>query len=531
MVLVGSVALVLLLGACAPAVPGAPQPGATGTGGSIVAAQPSSGSPAAQKVIGGTLKVVSYVDITSLDPHSTATWPSYMVQELMYDNLVDWDESGQPIPGLAKSWEVSADGKSYTFHLTEGVTFSDGSACDATAVKASFDRLLEPKRASAASSQMNFIASVTAPDALTVVLTTKAVYPLTMQFLGTGLAAVVSPADIATYDAKEIEKPVGTGPYRLAEWLRGDHVTMERNPRYWGVPGAFDKIVVSAAPEASVRVTAVINGEADLGVSIAPSDIPTVRANPSLTVIQGGGTKLVYFNLSNTKAPTNDVRVRLAMNYAVNRKPILEKLLYDSGNKEIDSPVASKNFGYYKVGAYPYDPDKARALLKDAGYDSSQTLQAIYPTGVYYYAKEIGEAVQADLAAVGVKIALTAYPGSAQYSSLEKEMDKVNMAYSAFYPSVTDADGALYLRYRSGQFMNYNYSNPRVDELIDAARTTFDQTTRSTMYKEIQETIMKDVPFLTLYAQSANSAVTKRLAGVKYYPNERLSVKWAYFTK
>jgi ABC-type transport system substrate-binding protein len=525
--LVSCTVLVTLLAGCTEPAPDTPS--ATDTATTDPTAETMEG--AGQDVTGGTLRVASYVDITSLDPHATATWPSYMVQELMYDNLVEWDADGQPIPGLAESWDVADDGLTYTFKLREDVAFHDGTVCDANAVKASFDRLLNPERASAAYTQMNFIDSVEVVDPHTVVLTTQYVYPLTLQFLGTGLAAVVSQADIDTFGADEIESPIGTGPYKFVEWLRGDHVTVERNPEYWGEASGFDSVIVRAAPEASVRVTAAINGEADLAIQIAPNDLPAVRSDSSLAVLQGGGAKLVYFNLSNINPPTDDVRVRLAMNYAVNRQPILEQLLYDSGNVEIDSPVASKNFGYYSVGAYPYDPDQARALLEEADYDTTQTLQAIYPTGAFYFAKEIAEAVQADLAAVGIQIELTSYPASVQYNSLVKEMDKIHMAFWGFYPSVTDADAALYLPYRTGAFMNYNYSNPRVDELIDAARSTFDEAERIEMYKEVQETIMADAPFLTLYVQAVNSAAVKNLTGVKYYPNERLSVKWAHFSE
>jgi peptide/nickel transport system substrate-binding protein len=179
---------------------------------------------------------------------------------------------------------------------------------------------------------------------------------------------------------------------------------------------------------------------------------------------------------------------------------------------------------------YPYDPQKARELLEEAGYDFDRTIIANTPVGRYYFDKEIAEACQAMFAEIGMKVELTAFTDFAQYLDVPKHLDQYDMTYTSWYPIVTDADGALYLRYYTDAVFNYGkYSNARVDELLDAARSTLDESFRLEAYREIQEILWEDAAQGALYFQTVIAGADAHVKGVRYYPIERLSVKWAYW--
>lgn len=471
------------------------------------------------------LNVVMSRDVDNLDPHSTGAGPSITVRELLYDSLVDWDAAGNAIPALATRWQISADHLTYRFHLRRGVTFQDGAPLDANAVKASFDRLLSPDRRSAASGQMDFIAAVTIIDEATIDLTTRGANPLTLQYLGTGLAAVVSPADIARYGSGIIEHPTGSGPFILSDWSRGDRLVLKRNRHYWGDPPGFERIAVRTAPDAEVRLIALIAGDVQLADLVDPTDYAAILANRRLRLVGGGGARFVCFNLATQHGPTADLRVRQAMNHAIDKQAIINALLGGRG-RVANSPIGPGNVGYHPVGIYDYDPAKAKRLLQAAGYDRSQTLQAIYPVG-RFAAKEVAEAVQAMLADVDVKVEYTGYSDYTQYNEAEKRLDRISMAYTSFYPTVMDATSALFIRYRSGQFLNYNINDPAVDALLDAGQASFDPIRRSEIDAMAQARIWNDLPFLALFYPDVNAAVAAGLGGIMYFPNERLSLKRA----
>ncbi|MGH8057680.1 MAG: ABC transporter substrate-binding protein [Candidatus Entotheonellia bacterium] len=329
---------------------------------------------------GGALTVVHSVDISNFDVQSAPGYEVIWINQNIHNSLLTLDKDLNPVPELAKKWEASPDGLVYTFYLQEGVKFHDGTDMDAEAVKWNFEHMMNPKTRGATRVFYTDVKAVEPVDRHTVRFVLQEpnyLFPLIVAGYRYGFV-LSSPTAFKTMSEQEYRMhPVGTGPFKFQEWVPNDHITLVRNEHYWkkGLP-YVDKVVFRVLNDPMSQVAALKAGEVDMLNSVSPELVRVLQRDRQITVLGGLQTTPMVATLQVTRPPFDDLRVRKAIGcYGTNRQEIAEKAQLGLA-KPIVSMVAVDVRGYVDLNAMcPYDPEKARALLKEAGYDASRPLQ------------------------------------------------------------------------------------------------------------------------------------------------------------
>jgi peptide/nickel transport system substrate-binding protein len=438
----------------------------------------------------------------TLDPTAGA---AAAIDEVTYANLFESltriNEKGEVIPGLATSWTVSDDGLVYTFTLREGVTYQDGTPFDSADVKFSLERAKAPDSTNAQKGFFEPIASVETPDAKTVVVTLSHPDGLFLFNMGSGDATIVAPESAATNGTK----PIGTGPFKFGEWVAGDHVTLVRNPDYVGPDQPkLNQVTFRFIADPAAEVAAVLSGDIDAFPTIgAPESLDQFKSDPRFVVEVGTTEGETVMGLNERRKPFDDIRVRRALAYAIDRQAVIDGAMYGYGTP-IGSHFAPHNPAYVDLtGAYPYDPEKAKALLAEAGYpDGFSTTFTLPPPA---YARRGGEIIQAYLAEVGVKVELIPVEW-AQWI----EQTFTGYDYDMTIVSHTEPlDIGIYAR---GLDYYFGYQSDAFNAIIDQLNATTDPAARSALYGEAQRKLSEDEPAVFLF-QLAKTGV--RAAGLQ----------------
>ena len=335
-----------------------------------------------------------------LDPTAGA---AAAIDEVVYANVFEGltriDRDGAVRPALAESWTVSEDGLTYRFTLRSGVTFHDGTSLEASDVVFSLERAKAEDSVNAQKALFEPIESVTAPDAATVVVTLKRATGHFLFNLGWGDAVVVAPESAEGNKAE----PVGTGPFKFRRWVQGDRVELARNPDYWGDAVKLERATFKFIPDAAAAVAAMLAGDIDAFANFpAPESLGQFEADPRFEVVVGSTEGETILAMNNGKAPFSDLRVRRAIAHALDRKAIVDGAMFGYGAL-IGSHFAPHHPAYVDLtGRYPHDPEKAKALLAEAGFAEGfeATIKLPPPT----YARRGGEIVAAQLAKVGIAL-------------------------------------------------------------------------------------------------------------------------------
>jgi peptide/nickel transport system substrate-binding protein len=485
--------LVLLVAACAPA-PAAPA--------ATTAADTEEASGIADQIVFATSG-----DVVTLDPQNMTDNTSQNVTGMIYNNLIAFDEELNILPDLAESWSVSEDEKVWTFNLRSGVTFHDGTPFDATSVKKSFDRVLDPQWSLARTQLFDMIKEVRVVDESTVEIETNEPFGAFPATIAHGAAAIVQ-ADYALEIGKDEYQmnPIGTGPYKFVSWRKDQDLIIERNDDYWGEKGVTPRIVFMPIPEAATRVTALETGAVDAIVNIPDPDLVRLLEDPNFVMdtVTSNGQRQFRFNL--TKEPFDNVLVRQAISHAIDRDLIVESLFANTAIPSTGalSPVT---WGHHYLGTVPYDPEKAKALLAEAGYPDGFEM-TISTTERYTQGREVAEVLAAQLAEIGIKATIDVMEWGtirAQWGGLTPEEMELEFFIMGAGPSTGDADWGLrpiFLTPVNGtNENNYGfYSNAEFDELILEAMRTTDPDTRLELYKRAQEIVyLEDPAALWLY--------------------------------
>src|ERR671925_1060573 len=328
---------------------------------------------------GGTLTVVHGVDISNFDVQAAPGYEVVWINMNIHNSLLTLDKDLQPVPDLAKRWEVRPDGLAYTFYLQEGVKFHDGTDMDAKAVKWNFDHMMDPQTRAFTRVFYKDVQAVEVVDPYTVRFVLQEpnyMFPLVVAGYRLGFP-MTSPTAFETMSEQERRShPVGTGPFKLLEWVPNDHITLVRNEHYWkqGLP-YLDKVIFKVLNDPISQVTALKAGEVDMLNSMSPELTRGLRQSKNVTVLGGLQTTPMAAMLQVTRPPFDDLRVRKAIGcYGTNRQEIVEKAQLGLA-KPLVSMAAVDVKGYVDLTALcPYDPEKARALLKEAGYNESKPL-------------------------------------------------------------------------------------------------------------------------------------------------------------
>lgn len=489
--------------------------------------------PAAVK---DSLVVAQGTDVEDLDPHGIASTPSAIVTEHIFDTLVTLDKDFKIVPRLAESWQSSPDGKEWTFKLRKGVKFTDGTPFNASVVKFNIERLLDPKVKVLLRGYIDQVAKVEVVDEYTVKMILKYPHAPFLARLSSASNAMMSSAAIQKYGADIARNPVGTGPYKVKEWVKGDKLVLERNEEYWGEKPAIKTITFKPVPDNNTRLAMLEAGDADIIVRVPPVEYDRLSKNDKLKVVRSNSTREIYMVLNVNNQYLKDVRVRQALNYAVNKEEIVKGILKDAG-KAVDSPLLAEMFPYKKVGAYEFNPAKAKQLLAEAGYPNGFKLTIHHPVGRYLEDKRVIEAVQGYLKNVGVDAELKTMEWAAYLAFVRKPADQAETQafLMGWGPWILDGDQMLYPLFVSDEFPpggnNYGfYKNAEVDALLKKGTSTTVEQERADAYGKAQELIMKDAPWIFLHSEMQIVAMKKNLDGVVVLPIEQLRLagaKWA----
>lgn len=481
----------------------------------------------------GVLVVGQIAEPKSLDPAAVTAVNDFRILMNIYDGLVRYKDGTLEVePALAKSWTISDDGTVYTFKLREGVTFHDGTPFNAKAVKYNFDRMLDENHPQHDTGPFplafffSAVKNVEVVDDLTVRFTLNAPYAPFLSNLAYPTGLLVSPDAVRQYGADYGRHPVGTGPFRFEEWESNAKVVVVRNDDYWEDPAKLEAVVFRPITDANTRVAELMAGGIDLMVEVPPDSLTQLAENDNFNVYEQAGPHLWFLILNMKEGPFKDKRVRQAINYAIDKKVLVENVL--QGTAEVAAGPTPPAFAWAyneQLQPYPYDVEKAKQLIKEAGAEGAE---------VTFYVTEggsgmldpipMGAAIQADLAKVGLVVKIETYEWNTFLGKVNPGLEgKADMAEMAWMTN--DPDTLPYLALRTdawpdkGGFNSGYYSNPEVDRLLEAARTSTDQKERAKLYREMQEIVHEDAPWAFIANWKQNAVSSNLVEGFKLQPS------------
>lgn len=448
-----------------------------------------------------------------LDPQNSSDNISNMITYQIADNLVTFNQDMQIVPQLAESWTVSDDEKSWTFKLKQGVSFQDGAPFNADAVKTSFERVINENNKLTRYSLLGpFIDHISVNGDTEVTFHLKNPLGPFLNNLAAPGSAILSPKSIKENPAGVDKNPVGTGPFKLKEWSPGNYLLLEANPDYWGGKPNVGTLTFKPVPDNSARVLMLETGEADVILPVPTSDIDRLAKNDQLAISSRQTNRVLYIGLNNVKAPLNNVKVRQALNYGIDKETLVNKLL-QGRVKVATSAIGEKVFGYSNVGAYPYDLKKAKQLLQEAGVTEGTTLRFVYSSNVPQD-RQAAEFVQNSLQQLGFKVELRQLE-LGTYTDTIKDPNSFEMYLRGAAPLTNDADYVLRALLLSGSKNNYNgFSNPEIDKLLEAGFTVTQQEERERIYADLLKGIKEEAPWIFLYEDMAHIGMRKNVEGI-----------------
>lgn len=486
----------------------------------------------------GTLLVGLVAEPVNLDPPQVTDLNSLRVSRRIVETLVTFpDESTQIVPGLAESWTIAKDGLTYTFKLRKGVRFHDGTPLNAEAVKFSIERQINPEHPANKIGKFPFasyffgnVKAVEAVDDQTVRFVLKEPRASFLAVLTAGAASIVSPAAVKKWGADYPLNPVGTGPFKYASWQRGQHVVLEKNPDYWRGPVKLERVVYRPIVEDQARLTELMTGALDVIVGVPPDFVAQLEGSGKVSILKQVGAHVWYLGINNQKKPFDDKRVRQALNYAVNKDAIVKDVLKGTGSVS-RGPVLPNTWGAdAALKAYPYDPQKAKQLLAEAGFPNgfSTTLWVPESGSGMQSPVAMSTVMQSNLKAIGVTVALQTMEWGAFLAKLRsQEQELFALSWMA---GTEDPDMVLYPLLHSSQWTPNGpnramYKNAKFDELLAQARIVTEQAERAKLYREAQKILIDDAPWVFVDHEVQIAALSKRVTGFKLHPSFDLRVE------
>jgi len=496
--------------------------------------KPAEAKPKPKPAVPQKLIIAQGTDALTMDTHHGLDAPTFTILDHMVESLLELTPKGEIVPRLVEKWEVSADATEFTLKLKKGIKFHDGTPFNAEAVKVNFDRRLDPKAATKYGFLVAPISSVTVVDEYTVKITTKAPFAALVSNLTHQANGMQSPAALKKSWDKPLTMPIGTGPFIFKEWVPGNKFVMVRNDNYWGKKPSLQEVTWRVIPDDASRVVALETGEVQAAVRIPPFDIPRLRANPKLTVLSAASVRTIFLGFNALKEPFNDKRVRQAINYAVNKEAIVKHVLGGVGRVS-DAPISPGIFGYTPIKTYEYNIQKAKELLTEAGFPKGFETTLHPAVGRYYMDVSVATAVAADLLKAGIRADIKMMEWGTYLPWILREKDMVeHKIYMLGWGCVTgDADYGLYTLFHSGEWpkkgMNASFfKNEKLDQLLDAARSTANPEERKRLYKDAMTLINDEAAWLFLHSEVQMVGVRANVKGIIVHPTERVIAKEAW---
>ncbi len=464
----------------------------------------------------GRVVVAFASDTSTMDPHMHTERIGIIVNQHIFDTLLARDtRTWQPVPHLAESIR-SVNPTTWELKLRRGVRFHNGEPFAAESVKFSFDRVLNPDQKSPIRGNFTWIKSVEVVDDATVRIVTHKPYPLIQEILTFGNFAMVPPRYLRDKgDAAFARHPIGTGPYRFKEWRKGEQLVVEANEQYWKGAPAVQTIVFRIIPEAATQIAELLSGGVDIIRAVPPDQIPAIRASGVARITAAKILRVVFLQMDGdgraSRTPLTDVRVRRAVNRAVNVDEIIDKVL---GGMAVRTPAGDNPmaFGFDPtVKPIPFSPEAARKLLAEAGYPNGFEVPLNTYTGSIVAVDQVAQAVMGYLGRVGIRVKPRHFADVGQYlaSFRGSKLEGLTLA-SWGYNSVFDSDAIYYTHFHSGQPYTYNTAK-EMDQWLDEARATVDPRKRQDLYGRLQRFIVDQAYWVPMYAQYTIEAVSNKL--------------------
>jgi peptide/nickel transport system substrate-binding protein len=504
-------------------------------------ARPSSVAALQEAKKGGTLVSMVVAEPTSMDIASGTGQHNYSVMCNVFENLLEYDDTGfQTRPALAESYDVSPDGMVYTFRLRQNVLFHDGTPMDAEAVKFSYQRILDPNNEFFKLGQpfplIDFWYEAIDPNQIeikdphTVVFTLKKPHSTLDAFLAWPAAAIVSPTAVKKFGADFRTNPVGTGPFMFKEWVANQRVEFVRFDQYWKGPAALDGLVFRPIVEEQTRITELQAGNVDFAYDLPPDNVSQVKEGGNVRYLEVPLGHVWYLVMNTKTGPTADVKVRQAVAYAIDREAIINDILNGTGvpaNGPIPSVIGSL-YGIETAPYYTYDPEKATALLEEAGLGGGfETRFWVPQSGSGMQSPRfMGEAIQAMLSEVGINAKLEVSEWGTYIDTYAKGLpDDVAFAECSWF--ATDARNIpnLTVTCSSVSPAGYNagyYCSENVDALIDEFSRTLDAARQGEILAQLQQIIFNDVPNVYVDSQLGTAALSQKYDGFNLHPSQLL---------
>lgn len=468
----------------------------------------------AAALFSGTAAFAQQTDLTlaiqleppHLDPTSAAAGA---IDSVLYSNVFEgltrFTETGAVVPGLAREWEISEDGLTYTFHLAEGVTFHDGTTFDAEDVKFSLDRARAEDSTNAQKALYSGIVEVAVIDPMTVQLTLDAPDGNLLFSLAWGDAVIVAPESIEGIK----QTPIGTGPFKFDEWRQGDSITLVQNGDYWGEAPYLTKATFKFISDPTAAFAAMMAQDVDAFSGFpAPENLPQFEADPRFTVIKGSSEGETILAMNNKQPPFDNPMVREALSHAIDRQAIIDGAMFGLGTP-IGTHFAPHNPDYVDLtGLSVHDPDRARMLLVDAGYAEGFTTTLKLPPPSY--ARRGGEIIASQLRNVGIETEII----NLEWAQWLEEVFRGKDFGLTIVSHTEPFDIGIYAR----PDYYFQYDNPEFQALMKLLNATTDPAARSDMLAEAQTIIAQDYVNAYLFQLAFPTVADARIEGL--WPNQ-----------
>ncbi|WP_102225392.1 ABC transporter substrate-binding protein [Acidimangrovimonas sediminis] len=434
---------------------------------------------------------------TAMDPGFLRE--SATIVDNIFDTMVERDSQMKLEPGLALSWK-SINPTTWEFKLRPGVKFTDGEPVNAEAVKFSLDRVLNPDNHAPTISYIRTISKVEVVDPMTVRITTSGPDPLLPTRMSRYPAYIVPPKYLKEHGRDYFAShPVGSGPYELEKFVPGQSVELKANDDYWRGAPSIKTVTFKTIPDATARTTALLNGEADIIEDLPVNLVPMVQASPNDQVVDvKNGGLTIYLGLVMSQKPLDNLKVRQALNMAIDRKTIVNDILHGMATVS-GTQVGKFDFGYTDIPAPKYDPAAAKKLLAEAGYPNGFTI-TLESTHRYLNDDAVATAIAQMFGDIGVKVKQKVLDWSVYLQEVPRKGPIFMLGWGS--TQTLDADAAIYPIMHSGEPYS-TASIPELDKLLDKSRKIVDPSKRAEVLKQVQELAAKDVPLITLYQQDA----------------------------
>jgi peptide/nickel transport system substrate-binding protein len=466
------------------------------------------------------LTIAQGLDPESLDPHQTTVSASENVGVPIVERFVQFDYGvNDNVPVLAAEWS-SVDDLTWEVKLQEGVTFTNGEPLNAEAAQFSLERIKTMPHATGRRMEQEGLV-VEIIDDLTIHLKTTNPFPFMIYELGR--ISIVPPAYVQEVGDEEYGlNPIGTGPFMLEEWVRGDHATLVRNDDYWGELPALTRVTFRAIPEPSSRTAALQTGEVDIITLVSISDIPTIEEDANLALVGETSNRSMFVRFDTADPRLADQRVRQAFNYAIDKQLIIDELLAGHGTVLDGQPVGSHIFGHNpEVSAYPYDPEMATSLLEEAEFDFETPLTLYTPSGRYAADREIAEAIGGLMSEINVQFDVQPLEWGV-WIGMYNENTLTPMTFIGIHTFYPDAFTLLNL-HTTGS-IGGTYNNPEYDEIMIEAGRTVDPDARLALYHQAIQIIHDNPAALYLHQQEDLYAHNARVSGFVPRPDEMIDL-------